>query len=223
MSFLGDIGAKVAPSLPSGQNVMTFILFILIAFAVVIILGMIVFAIIWRRKYYMTIQVMSEIDGTIRKDKVYKAMDVRLSRSGDRIIYVRGANRYIPRPIYQSGPNVFLYVITSDDQWINVKMQNIDLERREIRLDYTDKEMRMAHIATERVIEQRYNKKSFWEQYGSLIIYVIFIVLTLAAWVFIVKQQADVASKLASAIDSADKLLQHAVAAQGGSGITPAP
>ena len=223
MSFLSDIGSKFGPALPSGQTVLSFVFFIIIFFAIIVILGLVIFAISYKRKYYMTIQTMTKIDGRIQRDKIYKAMDVRLNRSGDRVIFIRGAKRYMPRPTKQVGPHVYLYFVTEDDQWLNVDMQDIDLERGQIKFNYLDKEMRMSHIATERAIDRRHQKEDFWQKYGALIVYVMFIVLTLAAFIFVARDLAKVTSQQASITESLAKLAERLVQAQGGTGITPAP
>ncbi len=204
-------------------------LFIIIIGVVIIVSG-VTFWLIMKRLYGKKIVIFEKVGGTIQVTKRDVGRDVRIGEGGDYILYTRRFKKFLPTPQIQTGQNVFWYYIREDGEWINIGIEDIDTRMRKAKAHFLDKEMRYARTALQRNLKERLQKISFWDKYGAMIIWTLYIaVVGVMTWLLFdkwIELSSSVNAMLETqvqVIDLSREILQSVDNIKtGGEGITPA-
>ena len=180
---------------------------------VLVIFGLIGWLVYWKKQqqaFKYKIHVYKKVGNTPTRIGYYKAREVAMGRAGDYLWLVKGINKYLPVPILQSAPNEYWFWIREDGEWINFSLEDLDESSKKAGVKYLHQDMRMQRLATDRLLEQRLMKKSFWEQYGMIIAYVVFFLVLSIAMVVIFYQYGEVVDKTGFLVDRVGALMDKA-------------
>jgi len=156
---------------------------LIIAIAV-IILGGIGFLVYWRsvkKAFWIRIHVFRLIGNIPTRVAIYSAKEVPFGMAGDKLWKVAPigmmqmfkAIKWLPVGKIQTAPKEFWYYIREDGEWINFSLDDLNDIQRKAGVRFVQEDMRLQRLATERLLEQRLMKKTFWEQWGSTIMLII--------------------------------------------------
>jgi hypothetical protein len=129
------------------------------------------------KKFNKNIQIFEKIDGRYMPTFKDKATEMRIGNAGDTIFFCKKSKKYLPRPTIQTGINGYWFVKRDDGELINIGMEDIDTKMKQLGVFYVDPEMRYQRSALQKIIKERYDKKSFWQEHGSAILSILFIII----------------------------------------------
>lgn len=170
---------------------------LVIAIAVVIIslVGLLIYSRIVKKQYWINIEVSRLIGGVPMRVALYSAKEVPFGMAGDKLWKVAPAGvfklktiKWLPVGKLQSAPRLFKYWIRADGEWINYQDANIDEESKKMGVRFTQEDMRLQRLATERLLEQRLLNKTFWEKWGTTIMMIIVFLVVAICMVIIFYQ-----------------------------------
>ena len=215
------------PSIPLG----TIGLALLIFFGVVIGLGILVGGILWwmnEKKYNKKIPLYKKVGGKVQKVGTYKAKVFPLSRAGDCLWFVKGKGirKFIPPATLQSAPNEFTHFERADGEWINIEFPDIDADMKKMGVKYIHQDMRTQRIATQEVLENRFQDKKWWDKYGHIVMSIVFVliitiqmVVVFWMWGKIVDDTGGIARNLNNLFD---KIVEYESKQNAGESLVPA-
>jgi hypothetical protein len=166
-----------------------------------------------------------------------RARTVKLGVGGEEILKTFG-RKFVSAYGRKMGRNTFWFAKGQDGYWYNIVLGDLDSKRAMLDIEPIDRDVRMFHVALDRLSHQTYGKNSFLEKYGiHLLLFVFLIVLILGMW-FIVGKIGDAiaplseATKNSAALQEANAEITSKLASiveklgitstTGGSGIVPA-
>ena len=195
-----------------------------------ILVGIGSFFLIKRMKFNKKIIIFEKIGGKFEQTKIDRAITIRFGESGDSVIYCAKSKKHLPTPSIQTGRNIYWYAIREDGEWINIGIEDIDLEMKKLKVHYLDKEMRYARVALQRNLKERYQQQSFWSVYGGLVAYTSLIVITGVMFWLLIGKFVEIGSEVTSIMNTAKEIMKESrdvIAAvdnlkHGGSGLIPA-
>lgn len=176
MVDVGETVKSFASNIDVGGILGTIVWGIIIV-AVLLVIGVVSFVIVDRRKYKNKIIIFEKINGVPQDTGKDRAMELRLNKGGDSVFYLKKRRMYLPTPRIQSGKRKFYYYIREDGEWINFSIKNIDETMRLADAHFLDKEVRYARTQLQKGLKERYETKNFLKEYAPVIISVIFIVI----------------------------------------------
>jgi len=203
-----------------------FIFFIIIAILIAILAYFIAIMKIYNKK----IQIFEKIGGRIILTKKDRAREIKIGNTGDTAFRTRKTKKILPTPSIQSGKRVYWFYIREDNEWINFGIGDIDEEMRQIKAHFLDKEMRYARTQLQKSMQERYQKITFLEKYGGLLVWTFFlIIMGIVMWLWFDKL-TEMAGVAKDSLESArqvqelakDTLISVDNIRSGGSGIIPA-
>ena len=179
----------------------------------IVIVGLIGWFFYWKatqRAFKYRIHLYKKVGNTPTRIAFHQAREIPMGRAGDYLWFVKGIKKYLPVPIIQSAPNEFWFWVREDGEWINFGMEDLDESSKKAGVKYLHQDMRMQRLATDRLLEQRLMKKSFWEQYGMVIAYVVFFLVIAISMSIIFYQYGGVVERTAELISITGNLMDKA-------------
>jgi len=170
-----------------------------------------------------------------------RARIVKLGIGGEELLKTLFGGHFVSAYGRKMGKNTYWYAKGQDGYWYNIVIGDLDTKKAMLDIEPIDRDVRMFHVALDRLSQQTYGKTSFLEKYGvHLMMFLFLIVLVLGMW-FIVGKIGDAVAPLSSAAETSLKIqemnaqitskleavaraLGHSVETieTGGSGIAPA-
>ena len=98
--------------------------------------------------------------------------------------------------------------MTKDGEWLNFQFTDLNEEKTKLGLKFLQKDMSLARLSTDRLLEQRLMDKGFWEKWGIIIGYVIFFLMITVAMVIFFYELAKVVEALATVTTTLDGMLK---------------
>ncbi len=192
-------------TLGSTFQFLTWILFFLLFLAGGGVVG---FIYLYRRKFNKKIVIFEKINGVFQPTRSDRASEVKLSTSGDTIFYLKKHKKYIPNPSIQTGIRTYWFFIREDDEWINFGLEDLDLLSKKVGARFLDKEMRFARTQIQKGLKERYDKPSFWQQYGLLLFSIAYIVIIgIMTWLLFDKW-IELAGTTNAGVETAAKVME---------------
>lgn len=183
---------------------------LLVFFIVVLIIGgvgLLIYMKSVKKKYWIVIKVSRLIGGVPQEVATYSAREVAFGMAGDKLWKVAPAGmmkfktiKWLPVGKLQSAPRVFKYWIRSDGEWINYIDDNIDEISRKMGVRFTQEDMRLQRLATERLLEQRLMNKTFWEKWGTTVMMIIVFLVIAVCMVVIFYQFSKIIDKFSEVV-----------------------
>lgn len=185
---------------------------ILLFFLILIIFAGILFFVTWWMlnylKYNQRIILFKKVGKTVMPIRTIKGTVVNISKAGDRLLKTK--IKLLPMPAIMMGKNVWWYFEREDGEWINIGLEDINERMKEVKAYFVDEDMRLHRIGIQKQLDAEFNKPSFWERYGGMIMYTIFIIIVCVVIVILIdrivrvlpqiSQMADAVKQMASAV-----------------------
>jgi len=132
-----------------------------------------------------------------------RARIVKLGISGEEILKTLMGGHFVSAYGKKMGKNTYWYAKGQDGYWYNIVLGDLDSKQAMLDIEPIDRDVRMFHVALDRLSQQTYGKNSFLEKYGiHLLLFVFLIVLILGMW-FIIGKIGDATAPLAQSTELA--------------------
>ena len=170
-----------------------------------------------------------------------RARVVKLGISGEEILKTLIGGYYVSAYGRKMGKNTYWYAKGQDGYWYNIVLGDLDTKKAMLDIEPIDRDVRMFHVALDRLSHQTYGKQNFLEKYAiHLLLFVFLIVLILGMWFIVGKigeavsplsQSTELALKIQESTDKTIEKLDNLIRTMGyipeninsgGSGIVPA-
>ncbi len=164
---LKDIGLELPKGIGSGVGdfVQGFIFLIIVG----IVVGGVVYYIANKKQYNKTIHIFEEVGGRTVPVGMDKAKEIILPNTSIRAFYLKRRKVFLPRPSIQTGIGHYWFFIRDDGEWMNVRLENLNLKLKELGLHYDHTDMRMANSSLKKLIEKNYKKLNWIKEYAPYI------------------------------------------------------
>jgi hypothetical protein len=137
-----------------------------------------------------------------------RSRTVSLGIGGEEILKTFKLKKFVSAYGKKMGRNTFWFAKGQDGYWYNIVLGDLDSKRAMLDIEPIDRDVRMFHVALDRLSHQTYGKNSFLEKYGvHLLLFAFLIVLIFGMW-FIVGKIGDAVAPLASATKDSAALQQ---------------
>lgn len=180
-SFLGDLG----------------ILLILL-----ILTGAFTFWYLNKKSYNKTIIKFREVNGISRRVGTEKAKEIILPNTSVRAYYLKNSKFFLPRPSIETGTDEYWYFIRDDGEWLNIGMDNINIELKKLKLKFDHTDMRMANAALKRLVDKSYKKLNWVKEWAPYIGFAVIIIMLAIAGYLVMGEAAKVTNAAARNVDS---------------------
>ncbi len=191
--------------------------------------GVITFIIMRNKKFNKVILLYENINGRFEPTMKLKAMNINIGDAGDQVLYISKIKKYIPTPSIQTGRNIYYFCIREDGEWFNFGVEDINEKFREMNAWFLDKEMRHTRTALQKNLKERFQKLTFLEKYGGLMVWtalVAIIGVSVFLWfdkmIELTGSVDTVVKASAKVVESSEKLISKLSNVCTGSGIQPA-
>jgi len=132
-----------------------------------------------------------------------RARLVKLGDGGEEILYLKKKGVYRAAYGRKMGKNTYWYAIGQDGYWYNVVLGDVDAKMGMLDIEPIDRDMRYMHVAIRKNIESRYNKQSFMEKYGTILMSGFFLLIMIIGIWFLLDKMTEISNSLVPMINSA--------------------
>ena len=184
-------------------------IYIFIVAFIGIILIVTVALVLFFRTYNRKIVVFENISGQGYQPVLKtRARIISLGIGGQEVLKTMFGNKHVSAYGRKMGNNTYWYAVGPDGFWYNVILGDLDSKMAVLDVEPIDRDVRMFHVALDRLAQNKYDKKSFMEKYGiHMMLFLFLIVLILGMW-FIVGRVGDAVAPLGQANDNQAKLTE---------------
>jgi hypothetical protein len=183
------IGGMIPDISVSGAG--TLILWFLGVIFFIVIIGIGTYFLVLRLRYNKNIVLYRKVGGRIQKIGTYKGMFERIGSAGDYWCRLRNPKKILPKPRIEIDKNIYWFYEREDGEWINFEFHDIDDQMKKANVRYDDEDMRLQRLGIQRNLEQRFQKVTFWEKYGGMIMSLIFVLVTAIMYIVLFKTMGD--------------------------------
>ncbi len=182
-------------------------IYIAVVAIVGVILILIVAVIIFFLTYNKKIIVFENISGQGYQPVLKtRARIIKLGVGGEELLKTLVGGHYVSAYGRKMGKNTYWYAKGQDGYWYNIVLGDLETKRAMLDIDPIDRDVRMFHVALDRLSHQTYGKNSFLEKYGiHMLLFVFLIIMILGMW-FIVGKIGDATAPLAISSENAIKI-----------------
>jgi hypothetical protein len=184
-SVLTGLGSKVMQGGGSFISMMAWILIIIVLAGITLITTIFV---IRFAKYKNKIILFEKIDNEWKITAKDRASEVKYGNADDRVWLTLKGKRMIPQGNFQVGKRVFWYFKRSDGEIENFKLKDLDEESKKAGAVFLHKDMRYARTQIQKGLKDRYDKPTFWDRYGNMIVNVtVVMIIIIGLWLLMDK------------------------------------
>lgn len=185
-------------------------------FLIIIIIGASFWFFIYykNKKLYSKIIKINEINGDYWEETfIDKAKNVKLGKGGFIILHLKKLKTWKIAYGGRTGRNIYEFYILSDGYWLNAlrsaKVQYIDKEKGMIPVVTVNPLMRGQYTSLEKQIDSLTDtKKGFWENYGSWVMSIGFILIAGVMLWLIAKEVGSITNSIGGLIDKVGVLIE---------------
>lgn len=212
MGILNDLGVSGSiPGIPK-INITGFLsstwiyVLIIVVIGIVLLVGVSLF--LFFKTYNKKVVLFENISGQGYQPILKtRARTINLGVGGEEILKTLNG-KFVTAYGRKMGKNTFWFAKGQDGYWYNIVLGDLDSKRAMLDIEPIDRDVRMFHVALDRLSHQTYGKNSFLEKYGiHLLLFVFLITLILGMW-FIVGKIGDAVAPLSSATQQSVELQQ---------------
>lgn len=193
------------------------LLLVTLAGLVVVMVGVLMWVMVSKKTFWIKIHVFRLIGNTPTRVANYKAKEENIGLAGDKLWRVAPTGismpfkiiKWLPVGKYQAAPREFWYWIRQDGEWINFTFTDLDDTSKLMGIKFIQEDMRLQRLATERLLYDRFMKKSFWEKYGHIIMYLLFFLVITVAMVIIFYQWSKIIDKTGELISMVQSIIER--------------
>lgn len=204
------------------------LIIVLITFILVVAIVIIFFFLTYNKR----IEFYENVSGMgFRRISTKRARTLKLGLGGEEVLKVLGG-LYLSAYGRKIGNKTYMFVKGQDGYWYNCVHGDLDAKMNTLDIEPIDRDVRMYHLALERLAHQTYGKSSFLEKYGiHLMLFFFLIVMLIGFWLIAGKineglvVSADTSRTNQAVVGDLRGLLlaQENINNEGGTGIVPAP
>jgi len=208
MGLLGDLGVEGAiPSIDlTGMLSSSWIYIFIIAFVgFILVLGISLFFFFttYKRKIIIFENVSGKGYQPILKTR---ARVIKLGIGGEEILKTLVGGIFISAYGKKMGKQTYWYAKGQDGYLYNVLLGDLDSKQAMLDIEPVDRDIRMFHVALDRLSHQTYGKQNLFEKYAiHMMLFLFLIVLILGMW-FIVGKIGEAVAPLGKATDLSMKI-----------------
>lgn len=126
-----------------------------------------------------------------------RARIIKLGNGGEEILKTLWGGHYVSAYGRKMGKNTYWYAKGQDGYWYNFLLGDLDTKRAMLDIEPIDRDVRMFHVALDRLSTQTYGKVGFLEKYAvHMLLFVFLIALIIGMW-FIVGKIGQATAPLA--------------------------
>jgi large-conductance mechanosensitive channel len=213
---MADVVSQVQGMLPSLSGVKSFFssalgigAILILSILVIGLLGVGLYFILKYLKFNRTIVIFDKINGRWEVAGKDKAMEVRYNTMGDVVFYLRKRKKYLPRPDRQAGRRTYWFAIDGAGHWNNIGIEDIDFKKDEMQVNM-QVAMDYARTSLQRGVKQHYDKQTFMEKHGALVISVIFFTIIGIIFYLMIDKIVSVGSQLKVMADTGVQVMEKA-------------
>lgn len=200
--ILGDAVGGMIPQISGGQILNWGLIFM---FIVLIGIGLAVLTIYVLNliKYNKKIKLFRRVGNQIIPVLQDRGMFARVGNAGDYWCQLKRFKKILPRPRIQMGKNEFWFYEREDGEWINFSLADFDSQMRKANAYYVDEDMRLQRLGIQKNLRDRFQKVTFWQRYGGMIISIIYILVVTICFVVLFQKMEGAwgeAQSMASAV-----------------------
>lgn len=192
---------------------------IVIFFGVIIllvVLGIGLYFMIRWLKFNKTIVILEDVSGSDNLEPVGrdKAMVVKVGKGGSELLYLRKRKVYRGSYGKRMGKNMYYFAIGKDGYWYNITLGDLDPALQKVGVKTTSVNMRYQNESLQELIKERFDKPTFWGQYGQIILNLaFFMVVAVMFWLYFsaFKETAPALTQSAEALKEASDTLRQVV------------
>ena len=241
MSFLEDLGVEGMPTISlTGFFSSTWLYVFIIAILGLILVvgaGFLFFFMTYKKKIVFFENVAGRGYQPLLKTR---ARVIKLGIGGEEILKTLVGGYFLSAYGRKMGHNTYWYAKGSDGYFYNIVLGDLDTKQGMLDIEPIDRDMRLLHVALDRLSHQTYGKNSFLEKYAiHMLLFVFLIVLILGMWFIVgkigeatapLKQDNEMRLKIQEANDKTIQKLDSLIRSlgylpdsfEGGSGLVPA-
>jgi len=226
---MGAIGETLSSSglgfsMPNMGVLGKYALIFLIAFFVIIIGVGIGYYIIMVLRFKYKIRVFSKVGNKIQQIIYDKAMFERIGSAGDYWCITKKGKKRLPIPSIQMDKNEFWFFQRADGEWINIGLEDLNEKAEDLKIQSVDQDMRLQRLAINKLLETRYDKQSFWEKYGVMILNTLFVIVVLIAFIVIAQKMVEAHAQMQSTASAISEMAEavYQLSQRIGGGVTTA-
>lgn len=173
-----------------------------------IFFGVLFFILMRLIRFNKKIIIFEKIDGVFKATRKDRASEIKFSTGGDTITYCLRHKKYLPNPTIQTGSRTFWYFIRSDGEWINFGLDDLDQQAKKAGARFLAKEARFARTQIQKGLKERYDKPSFWEKHGIMIMNIIWIAMIGSMTFLLFDKWIDLAGVTNAGVETAGVVLE---------------
>lgn len=135
-----------------------------------------------------------------------RARIVKLGVGGEELLKTLKGGMFLTASGKKMGKNTYWFAKGQDGYHYNILVGDLDAKMGMLDIEPVDRDVRMFHVALDRLSHQTYGKTGFMEKYGvHMMLFLFLIVLVLGMW-FIVGKIGDAVAPLGASTDVALKI-----------------
>ena len=203
MGVLDDLG--VGGSIPS-IDITGFFSSTWIYIAVIVFVGVIIIASVLTLLFFITykkkIVIFENISGQGYQPVLKtRARVLKLGVGGEEILKTLIGGIFISAYGRKMGKNTYWYAKGQDGYLYNIVLGDLDAKQAMLDVEPIDRDVRMFHVALDRLSHQTYGKTNFLEKYGiHIMLFIFLITLVLGMW-FIVGKIGEAVAPLSQSAE----------------------
>lgn len=200
-SIIGDLGLN-APNIDiTGFLSNTWVWIFAVFIIGVILIGTLVM-VLYFTTYNKKLVFFENISGQgFQVVKKKRARTLRLGLGGEEILKLIG-REFFTAYGRKMGKNTYWFAKGQDGYWYNILLGDLDAKMGMLDIEPVDRDVRMFHVAKDRLNKETYQKQSFMEKYGiQMLMFAFLIVLVLGIW-FIVGKVGDATAVLSTTAET---------------------
>lgn len=169
----------------------------------IIILGVVIFYLTYKKK----VVIFENISGMGYQPVLRtRARIVKLGIGGEELLKTLMGGMFLSAYGRKMGKNTYWYAKGQDGYLYNIVLGDLDTKQAMLDISPIDRDVRMFHVALDRLSHQTYGKTSFLEKYGvHMMLFLFLIVLIIGMW-FIVGKIGQATAPLAASAENAVKI-----------------
>lgn len=137
-----------------------------------------------------------------------RARTIKLGVGGEELLKTFRGGQFLSTSGKKMGRNTYWYAKGQDGYPYNILLGDLDAKMGMLDIEPVDRDVRMFHVALDRLSHQTYGKTTFMEKYGvHMMLFLFLIVLILGMW-FIVGKIGDAVAPLGQSTDISLKIQQ---------------
>lgn len=200
-----DLLAEAGFVAPNFGDVGHWALYFLGACVVACLLAIGVYFFIINLKFNKKVILFKKVSGKVIPVAKDRGMLERIGLAGDNWLRTKVFKKILPRPKIEMEKNTYWYFEREDGEWINFSLQDMDDVMKTAKAYYVDEDMRLQRLGIQRNLKDRFDKASFWDKYGNMIMGILFMLIVTICLIVIFNKINDLVKalpQLAKALES---------------------